>query len=97
MWERPLPLTVAASITYGCSLCHIRLQEGSLGHCVWEASIALSIFIATDGQESANPNPHPNPHPHPHPKPSPSPKPSPNPNPCPNPNPNPNSSPKLEP
>ena len=41
-----------ASVTYGCSLYHSRLQEGSLGHCVWEASVALSIFLATDGQES---------------------------------------------
>ena len=49
---QPLSLTVAASITYGCSLYHSRLQEGSLGHCVWEASVALSIFLATDGQES---------------------------------------------
>ena len=41
-----------ASITHGCSLYHSRLQDGSLGHCVWEASVALSIFLATDGQES---------------------------------------------
>ena len=49
---RRASLTVAASIAYGCSLPHSRLQEGSLGHCVWEASVALSIFLATDAQES---------------------------------------------
>ena len=49
---QPPSLTVAASIAYGCSLPHLRLQEGSLGHCVWEASVALSIFLATDAQES---------------------------------------------
>ena len=49
---RRTSLTVAASIACGFSLHHLRLQEGSLGHCVWEASVALSIFLATDAQES---------------------------------------------
>ena len=30
---QPPPLTAAASITYGCSLCHIRLQDLKLEEC----------------------------------------------------------------
>ena len=30
----------------------LEVEEGSLGHCVWEASVALSIYLAGDGQES---------------------------------------------
>lgn len=41
-----LPRGLSASVQ------ELEVEEGSLGHCVWEASIALSIFIATDGQES---------------------------------------------
>ena len=34
------------------SVAELEVEDGSLGHCVWEASVALSIFLATDGQES---------------------------------------------
>ena len=34
------------------SVEELEVEEGSLNHCVWEASVALSIYLASDGRES---------------------------------------------